>query len=214
MTYISFPLFVFDNGLSGKTHWDTGQEPKIPSYAIAVSIAFTTAKESEWHSTWWMEFVSTATGSDKYVLIMSSIAHTLILNMSLINLLHCHLPSTRSMSPTASMLTQWQECAGLSCTLNWYTVLFWMLWTSVWFVELHTPNHQKQKKPTITITWQQNKTNCLAMYAAVNCMPNVTRFQYFHVLYNNVYTKDWIQCITLNYKLFAFIIMLTQCHIM
>ena len=145
MTYISFPLFVFDNGLSGKTHWDTGQEPKIPSYAIAVSIVFTTAKEYEWHSTWWMEFVSTATGSDKYVLIMSSIAHTLILNMPLIKLLHCHLPSTRSMSPTASMLTQWQECAGLSCTLNWYTVLFWMLWTSVWLVELHTPNHHEQK---------------------------------------------------------------------
>ena len=47
MTYISFPLFVFDNGLSGKTHWDTGQELKIPSYAIAVSIVFTTAKEFE-----------------------------------------------------------------------------------------------------------------------------------------------------------------------
>ena len=58
------------------------------------------------------------TGSDRYIIVVDSfLAHKTLLDVS-------HHLLTRLMSPTVSMLTQWQECAGLSCTLNWYTVLF------------------------------------------------------------------------------------------
>ena len=68
-TYISSSLFTLGNGVSGKRHWDSGQLPNIPSYAIAVSIVFCFTKG--WlHITLSIKPSSIATGCERYVLLL------------------------------------------------------------------------------------------------------------------------------------------------
>ena len=84
--------------------------------------------------------VTTCTGTDRYVIVVNSFfAHK-----TLLDVLH-HL-LTRLMSPTVSILTQWQEYAGLSCTLNWYTVLVLISRFNLLLSDSHIPASRKQQQ--------------------------------------------------------------------
>ena len=129
-TYILLNLFIIFKGSSGKRHWDSGQQLNIPSYATAVSIVFCITKG--WlHSTCSKNSLI-ALGLEMYVL-MFSVAHSLV-GVCVIGRTH-QFKKSLNVGLVAVRVTQWQECAGLSCTLNWYTILNWIWWRSFWIVE-------------------------------------------------------------------------------
>ena len=138
-TYVLLALFILFKAFSGKRHWDSGQLPNIPSYATAVSIVFCITKG--WlHSTFSKSIGLIAKGLVRYVLIFS-IAHNLFGVFVICGQTHQSKTSLNTGS-AAVRVTQWQECAGLSCTLNWYTILFW-IWRSVCLIVEQFPGRKQ-----------------------------------------------------------------------